>query len=85
MQHSHWTTRCLKVVSSRQAFRHHNVVLLADYFRKKVTAKRANIPGFNRGRGRGRGNYRGGYRGSGGYNPYARGRGRFVDEPTLGV
>ncbi|KAK7470885.1 hypothetical protein VKT23_002301 [Stygiomarasmius scandens] len=45
----------------------------------KVTAKRTNIPGFNRGRGRGtyRGGYRGGYRGQGGYQPYrARGRGR---------
>ncbi|KAF9534401.1 hypothetical protein CPB83DRAFT_844180 [Crepidotus variabilis] len=42
----------------------------------KVTAKRTNIPGFNRGRGRGRANYRGGYRGGGGYTPYARGRGR---------
>ncbi|KAK7060316.1 hypothetical protein VNI00_001081 [Paramarasmius palmivorus] len=46
----------------------------------KVTAKRTNIPGFNRGRGRGgyRGGHRGGYRGGGyGYNPYrARGRGR---------
>ncbi|KAG7097272.1 hypothetical protein E1B28_004638 [Marasmius oreades] len=46
----------------------------------KVTAKRTNIPGFNRGRGRGgyRGGYRGGHRGaSSGYNPYrARGRGR---------
>ncbi|KAF7331805.1 RRM domain-containing protein [Mycena kentingensis (nom. inval.)] len=44
----------------------------------KVTQKRTNIPGFNRGRGRGtyRGGYRGGFRGgSGGYNPY-RGRGR---------
>ncbi|KAF8639954.1 hypothetical protein AX17_001204 [Amanita inopinata Kibby_2008] len=43
----------------------------------KVTAKRTNIPGFNRGRGRGsRGGYRGGYRGYGGYSPYGRGRGR---------
>jgi len=40
----------------------------------KVTAKRTNIPGFNRGRGRG---YRGGYRGgSRGYSPYGRARGR---------
>lgn len=41
----------------------------------KVTAKRTNIPGFNRGRGRGgyRGGFRGGYRG---YSPYPRGRGR---------
>ncbi|TFL00104.1 hypothetical protein BDV98DRAFT_569994 [Pterulicium gracile] len=42
----------------------------------KVTAKRTNIPGFNRGRGRG------GYRGGGGrgghrgYSPYSRPRGR---------
>ncbi|KAF9263636.1 RNA-binding domain-containing protein [Marasmius fiardii PR-910] len=48
----------------------------------KVTAKRTNIPGFNRGRGRGgggyRGGYRGGFRGGGyGYNPY-RARGRYV-------
>jgi len=44
----------------------------------KVTAKRTNIPGFNRGRGRGgfRGGYRGGYRGYAGYSPYTRGRGR---------
>jgi len=46
----------------------------------KVTAKRTNVPGFNRGRGRGggyRGGYRGGFRGGGGYQPYrARGRGR---------
>jgi len=45
----------------------------------KVTAKRTNVPGFNRGRGRGgyRGGYRGGHRGGGGYQPYrARGRGR---------
>ncbi|KAH0587412.1 hypothetical protein H2248_006202 [Termitomyces sp. 'cryptogamus'] len=42
----------------------------------KVTAKRTNIPGYNRGRGRGRGGYRGGYRGYQGYNPYSRGRGR---------
>jgi len=46
----------------------------------KVTAKRTNVPGFNRGRGRGsyRGGYRGGFRGGGGgYSPYrARGRGR---------
>ncbi|KZP24675.1 RNA-binding domain-containing protein [Athelia psychrophila] len=48
----------------------------------KVTAKRTNVPGFNRGRGRGGGGYRGGYRGGfrgggGGYSPYrARGRGR---------
>ncbi|KAF8633678.1 hypothetical protein AX15_001289 [Amanita polypyramis BW_CC] len=41
----------------------------------KVTAKRTNIPGFNRGRGRGRG-YRGGYRSYPGYSPYSRGRGR---------
>lgn len=45
----------------------------------KVTAKRTNIPGFNRGRGRGggyRGGYRGGFRGGyTGYSPY-RGRGR---------
>jgi len=48
----------------------------------KVTAKRTNIHGFNRGRGRGgggggyRGGYRGGFRGGGGgYSPY-RGRGR---------
>lgn len=43
----------------------------------KVTAKRTNVPGFNRGRGRGgyRGGHRGGYRG---YSPYrgSRGRGR---------
>lgn len=41
----------------------------------KVTAKRTNIPGFNRGRGRGgyRGGHRGGYRG---FSPYARARGR---------
>ena len=44
----------------------------------QVTAKRTNVPGFNRGRGRGRGGYRGGYRGYAGYSPYARGRGRFV-------
>ncbi|TFK43168.1 hypothetical protein BDQ12DRAFT_674509 [Crucibulum laeve] len=48
----------------------------------KVTAKRTNIPGFNRGGGRGgRGGYRGGYRGGfrGGfpaYSPYRGGRGR---------
>lgn len=42
----------------------------------KVTAKRTNVPGFNRGRGRGRGGYRGGYRGYQGYSPYSRGRGR---------
>ncbi|KAI0771908.1 hypothetical protein BD413DRAFT_546947 [Trametes elegans] len=46
----------------------------------KVTPKRTNIPGFNRGRGRGgyRGGFRGGYRGgSYGFSPYrARGRGR---------
>ncbi|KZV69131.1 RNA-binding domain-containing protein [Peniophora sp. CONT] len=47
----------------------------------KVTRKRTNVPGFNRGRGRGgggyRGGYRGGFRGGGGYNPYGgRGRGR---------
>ena len=42
----------------------------------QVTAKRTNIPGFNRGRGRGRGGYRGGYRGNPGYSPYSRGRGR---------
>lgn len=49
----------------------------------KVTAKRTNVPGFNRGRGRGgggggyRGGYRGGFRGGFGYSPYrARGRGR---------
>ncbi|EKM59712.1 uncharacterized protein PHACADRAFT_250387 [Phanerochaete carnosa HHB-10118-sp] len=45
----------------------------------KVTSKRTNIHGFNRGRGRGgyRGGYRGGHRGgSYGFNPYARGRGR---------
>ncbi|KAF9563694.1 RNA-binding domain-containing protein [Agrocybe pediades] len=45
----------------------------------KVTAKRTNVPGFNRGRGRGRPGYRGGYnRGYAGYSPYrgARGRGR---------
>ncbi|KAF9057368.1 hypothetical protein BJ165DRAFT_1520757 [Panaeolus papilionaceus] len=42
----------------------------------KVTAKRTNIPGFNRGRGRGRPGYRGGHRGYGGYSPYQRGRGR---------
>jgi len=43
----------------------------------KVTAKRTNLPGFNRGRGRGgyRGGYRGGHRGGFGYSPY-RGRGR---------
>ncbi|KAL4241482.1 Nucleotide-binding alpha-beta plait domain superfamily protein [Abortiporus biennis] len=43
----------------------------------KVTAKRTNIHGFNRGRGRGgyRGGYRGGFRGGHGYSPY-RGRGR---------
>ncbi|PAV20685.1 polyadenylate-binding 2 [Pyrrhoderma noxium] len=41
----------------------------------KVTPKRTNIPGFNRGRGRGRGASRG--RGYYGYHPYrARGRGR---------
>ncbi|EMD41038.1 hypothetical protein CERSUDRAFT_62981 [Gelatoporia subvermispora B] len=43
----------------------------------KVTAKRTNVPGYNRGRGRGgyRGGFRGGYRGSFGYAPYrARGR-----------
>ncbi|KAG5646421.1 hypothetical protein DXG03_003471 [Asterophora parasitica] len=44
----------------------------------KVTAKRTNIPGFNRGRGRGRGGYRGGFRGYQGYSPYGRGRGRAV-------
>lgn len=44
----------------------------------QVTAKRTNIPGFNRGRGRGRGGYRGGYRGHAGYSPYSRGRGRWV-------
>jgi polyadenylate-binding protein 2 len=46
----------------------------------KVTTKRTNVPGFNRGRGRGsgyRGGYRGGHRGGYGYSPYrARGRGR---------
>ncbi|PPQ95510.1 hypothetical protein CVT26_008538 [Gymnopilus dilepis] len=42
----------------------------------KVTAKRTNIPGFNRGRGRGRAGYRGGYRGYTGYSPYGRARGR---------
>ncbi|GJE84604.1 polyadenylate-binding protein 2 [Phanerochaete sordida] len=45
----------------------------------KVTSKRTNIHGFNRGRGRGgyRGGYRGGFRGgSYGYTPYGRGRGR---------
>jgi len=46
----------------------------------KVTAKRTNVPGFNRGRGRGgggyRGGYRGGFRGGGGFSPYTRGRGR---------
>ncbi|KAF7301467.1 RRM domain-containing protein [Mycena indigotica] len=45
----------------------------------KVTAKRTNIPGFNRGRGRGgyRGGYRGGFRGGfNGYSPYRGGRGR---------
>ncbi|KDQ64824.1 hypothetical protein JAAARDRAFT_238798 [Jaapia argillacea MUCL 33604] len=48
----------------------------------KVTAKRTNVPGFNRGRGRGggggyRGGYRGGFRGGyQGYTPYNRGRGR---------
>ncbi|GMM32964.1 hypothetical protein DASC09_002890 [Saccharomycopsis crataegensis] len=42
----------------------------------KVTRKRTNIPGLNRGRGRGRGRgfrgrgFRGGYRGRGGFNPY---------------
>jgi polyadenylate-binding protein 2 len=41
----------------------------------KVTAKRTNVPGFNRGRGRG--GYRGGNRGSyRGYSPYHRPRGR---------
>lgn len=47
----------------------------------QVTAKRTNLPGFNRGRGRGGGGgYRGGYRGGRGgggygYQPYrARGR-----------
>ncbi|KAG1762309.1 hypothetical protein EDD22DRAFT_847200 [Suillus occidentalis] len=45
----------------------------------KVTTKRTNVPGFNRGRGRGgggyRGGYRGGHRGGYGYSPYrARGR-----------
>jgi len=60
----------------------HAVVLNDSMFRGrliKVTPKRTNIPGFNRGRGRGRGGYRGGYRGGGGhgYQPYrARGRGR---------
>ncbi|EIN10685.1 RNA-binding domain-containing protein [Punctularia strigosozonata HHB-11173 SS5] len=45
----------------------------------KVTAKRTNIPGYNRGRGRGRGGYRGGFRGGyQGYTPYGRGRGRYV-------
>ncbi|KAH8830219.1 hypothetical protein DL96DRAFT_1461794, partial [Flagelloscypha sp. PMI_526] len=43
----------------------------------KVSSKRTNIPGFNRGRGRGRGGYRGGYRGTPSYHPY-RGRGRYV-------
>jgi len=50
----------------------------------KVTPKRTNIPGFNRGGGRGRGGgggyrggYRGGFRGGGGFSPYGRGfRGR---------
>ncbi|KAF8974597.1 hypothetical protein BDZ97DRAFT_1774484 [Flammula alnicola] len=42
----------------------------------KVTAKRTNVPGFNRGRGRGRPGYRGGYRGYAGYSPYRGGRGR---------
>ncbi|KAJ3534204.1 hypothetical protein NM688_g7170 [Phlebia brevispora] len=41
----------------------------------KVTSKRTNIHGFNRGRGRGRGFYRGGYQRPYGYSPY-RGRGR---------
>ncbi len=44
----------------------------------QVTAKRTNLPGYNRGRGRGRGSYRGGYRGYTGFSPYVRGRGRFV-------
>jgi len=61
-------------------FVQHAMVLNDSLFRGrliKVTAKRTNIPGFNRGRGRGRGGYRGGYRASGGYRPYrARGRGR---------
>ena len=47
----------------------------------QVTAKRTNVPGFNRGRGRGgggyRGGYRGGFRGGFGYSPY-RARGRWV-------
>ncbi|KAF8204943.1 hypothetical protein BJ912DRAFT_939782, partial [Pholiota molesta] len=44
----------------------------------KVTAKRTNVPGFNRGGGRGRGRpgYRGGYRGYAGYSPYRGSRGR---------
>lgn len=46
----------------------------------QVTAKRTNVPGFNRGRG-GRGGYRGGYRGGFrggfvGYSPYRGARGR---------
>lgn len=45
----------------------------------KVTAKRTNVPGFNRGRGRGRGGYRGGgdrARGRPGPYSYPRSRGR---------
>jgi len=44
----------------------------------KVTSKRTNIPGYNRGRGRGRGRggYHGGYGGGGSHHPYHRPRGR---------
>ncbi|KAG6378487.1 polyadenylate-binding protein 2 [Boletus reticuloceps] len=51
----------------------------------KVTTKRTNVPGFNRGRGRGayRGGFRGGYRGgSYGYSPY-RARGSFGDRTVI--
>jgi len=58
-------------------FVQHAMVLNDSLFRGrliKVTAKRTNVPGYNRGRGRG--GYRGGYRGYRGYAPYTRPRGR---------
>ncbi|KZW03957.1 RNA-binding domain-containing protein [Exidia glandulosa HHB12029] len=63
------------------AFVQHATVLNESLFRGrliKVTPKRTNIPGFNRGgRGGGRGGYRGGYRGAPrGFSPYYRPRGR---------
>jgi hypothetical protein len=72
-----WTTP-YSTVDSLRFVDFSSISPLNLYIFCQVTAKRTNVPGFNRGRGRGRGSYRGGYRGYTGFSPYVRGRGRFV-------